>query len=495
MIQITKEQKEIINCEVLPGETLKIMAFAGTGKTTTLVEYTRKRPGIRFLYIAFNKSVQLEASRKFPGNVTARTTHSLAFRAKGFKYKDRLVKGFRANQVMAALGLEKYEEAKFTMDTLYNYLVSSDPKVTFHHIPPMARGFYKKNKSPMPDLVDRANCLGRLMCDGSDKTIGMLHDGYLKLYQLSSPVLSYDCILLDEAQDINPVTAAIVFAQARTDQNPTPCSIILVGDGHQQIYSFRGAKDTLKTFPAARTNYLTQSFRFDNNIARVANMVLGAFKKEDKKIVGTKVNRPKKIPWDPGFHTIIARTNATLFDKAVQLYKNHKIGFVGGVGNYRLNILKDVYYLYKDNPSRINDPYIKSFGSFQGLKSYARTVEDFELSSLCKIIEKYSFKIPSHVDRIMEQAVDETKARVLLTTAHKSKGLEWSNVLLMDDFHPLVKEENIIDPAGVDPDEFNLIYVAMTRAMINLRFDKKSDIPSFIRLSLGQSKRPRKPVP
>jgi F-box protein 18 (helicase) len=484
MIQITNEQKEIINCDLLPGKILKIMAFAGTGKTTTLVEYTKTRPGLRFLYIAFNKSVQLEAAQKFPGNVTARTTHSLAFRTKGYKYKDRLVKGFRANQVMAALGLEKYEEARFTMDTLYNYLVSADPKVSLHHIPPMARGFYKKNKIPMPDLVDHANCLGRLMCNGSDKNIGMLHDGYLKLYQLSNPVLSYDCILLDEAQDINPVTTAIVFAQARQDQNPNPCSIILVGDGHQQIYSFRGAKDTLKTFPAARTNYLTQSFRFDNNIARVANMVLGTFKKEEKKIVGIKVNRPKKIPWDPEHHTIIARTNATLFDKAVQLYKNHKIGFVGGVGSYRLNILKDVYYLYKDDFPRINEPYVKSFGSFQGLKSYARTVEDFELSSLCKMVEKYTYKIPGHVDRIMAQAVDETDAGILLTTAHKSKGLEWSNVLLMDDFHPLVKEENIIDPGGVDPDEFNLIYVAMTRAMINLRFDKESDIPSFIRLSL-----------
>ncbi|MCK5835839.1 MAG: ATP-dependent helicase [Desulfobacula sp.] len=491
MIQITQEQKKIIDCEVLPGEILKIMAFAGTGKTTTLVEYTKKRPRMRFLYIAFNKSVQLEAARKFPGNVTARTTHSLAFRAKGFSYKDRLVKGFRANQVMTALGLKEYEKARFTMDTLYNYLVSSDPKVSFHHIPPMARGFYKKNKLPLPDLVESANCLGRLMCKGSDKNIGMLHDGYLKLYQLSNPVLSFDCILLDEAQDINPVTAAIVFAQARPDQNPDPCSIILVGDGHQQIYSFRGAKDTLKTFPAARTNYLTQSFRFDNNIARVANMILGAFKKEDKKIVGTQVNRPRKIPWDPESHTIIARTNATLFDKAVQLYKDHTIGFVGGVGSYRLNILKDVYYLYKDNSSRIKDPYIKSFGSFQELKSYARTVEDFELSSLCKIIEKYGFKIPGHVDRIMEQAVHETDAKILLTTAHKSKGLEWSNVLLMDDFQPLVKEEKIIDPAGVDPDEFNLIYVAMTRAMINLRFDKESDIPCFIRLSLKQGKKTR----
>ncbi|MBA3012908.1 MAG: AAA family ATPase [Proteobacteria bacterium] len=480
MIQITQEQKKIVGHDLLPGEILKIMAFAGTGKTTTLVEYTKKRPHLRFLYIAFNKSVQVEAAQKFPGNVTARTTHSLAFQAKGFKYRDRLVKGFRASQVLAALKLDKYEDAKYTMDTLHNYLASADPKISSAHIPAMARGFYKKNKRSMPALVDHANYLGRKMCDGSCDGIGMIHDGYLKLYQLSNPRLPYDCILLDEAQDITPVTASLVFAQARPLGTRNPAAIILVGDGHQQIYGFRGAKDTLKSFSAARTLHLTQSFRFDNNVARVANMVLETFKQESRRIRGTPVL--VKPPWDPEHHTIIARTNATLFDRAVRLYKGHRIGFVGGAGSYRLDILKDVYSLYKEDHAGIRDPYIKSFAGFGSLKSYARTVEDFELSSVCKMVEKYTGSIPTHVDNIMARAEEQDTAGILLTTAHKSKGLEWANVLLMADFHPLMKEGKPMDPEGVDPDEFNLIYVAMTRAMVNLRFDRESDIPEFIRV-------------
>ncbi|MEE4362285.1 MAG: hypothetical protein V2J08_00005, partial [Desulfotignum sp.] len=102
MIHPTSEQQQIIDTDPLPGMILKILAFAGTGKTTTLVSYAAKRPGLRFLYIAFNKSVQQEAARKFPPNVVARTAHSLAFRAKGILHKDRLVQRFRANQVMAA---------------------------------------------------------------------------------------------------------------------------------------------------------------------------------------------------------------------------------------------------------------------------------------------------------------------------------------------------------------------------------------------------------
>ncbi|MBU3953397.1 MAG: ATP-binding domain-containing protein, partial [Proteobacteria bacterium] len=87
-----------------------------------------------------------------------------------------------------------------------------------------------------------------------------------------------------------------------------------------------------------------------------------------------------------------------------------------------------------------------------------------------------------HVDNIMARAEEQDTAGILLTTAHKSKGLEWANVLLMADFHPLMKEGKPMDPEGVDPDEFNLIYVAMTRAMVNLRFDRESDIPEFIRV-------------
>ena len=481
MILPTPEQQQIIDTDPVPGQILKILAFAGTGKTTTLVAYARKRPKLRFLYLAFNKSVQQEAARKFPANVMARTAHSLGFRVKGIAHKNRLVQRFRANQVMDALNLDDYETARFTMETLHQYLVSADPVVGFSHVPASARGHYKRQKQKMPDLVSHANLLGRLMCTGDHPDIGMLHDGYLKLYQLSGPALNFDCILLDEAQDINPVVSAIVLSQIKSDRSEKKPAIIVVGDNHQQIYSFRGAKDTLKTLAAHQTCYLTQSFRFDNNIAKAANMVLSVFKKETRQLRGT-ANPSKKPPWDPDRHTIIARTNAVLFDRAVQLYKTHDIGFAGGIQGYRLDLLTSVSFLYDKAKSRVQDPFIKGFSSFIDLKSYAAAVEDLELSSVCAVVEKYGPVLRSHVERIKQTARPPEKAGILLTTAHKAKGLEWDNVLIMDDFVSLVKDGRLIDTAGVDPDEFNLIYVAMTRARVHLRFHKNSSIPLFIRI-------------
>jgi F-box protein 18 (helicase) len=481
MFRPTEEQRAIIACDLAPGETLKIMAFAGTGKTSTLVAYTQARPGTRFLYVAFNKSVQLEAAARFPSNVVARTSHALAFRTHGHLHKDRLVPGFRANTVMQALGLKRYEDARFAIETLANYLISAAPKVARWHVPHQAHAFYKQHKSAPPDFVDLANRLGRRMCDKTDAHIGMLHDGYLKLYQLSNPALDFDCILLDEAQDINPVTAAIVLAQAQSGRRRRPASIILVGDSHQQIYSFRGARDTLRKIKTTRTMYLTRSFRFDNNIARAANMVLSTFKGETRPIMGTARDKHKP-KWDPECCTVIARTNATVFDKAVQLIKTHTLGFVGGVRSYRLGSLKDVYYLQTARRAQIGDAYIRGFTDFSNLKAYATAVEDIELLGICKVVEKYRGRLPNLVDTLTAGAVDPKDAQVTLTTAHKSKGLQWGNVLLMGDFLDVVEDDHLIDPSGIDPDEFNLIYVAMTRTVFNLRFDKESTLPAFIKL-------------
>jgi hypothetical protein len=51
---LTKEQKEIVTYSKT-GKDLKVMAFAGTGKTSTLREIANALPEKRGLYLAFNK--------------------------------------------------------------------------------------------------------------------------------------------------------------------------------------------------------------------------------------------------------------------------------------------------------------------------------------------------------------------------------------------------------------------------------------------------------
>lgn len=47
-----------------------------------------------------------------------------------------------------------------------------------------------------------------------DDEVGITHDGYLKVYQLSKPsITDFDCLLIDEAQDCTP---GIVSTRSRT---------------------------------------------------------------------------------------------------------------------------------------------------------------------------------------------------------------------------------------------------------------------------------------
>ena len=47
-------------------DLIKIVAFAGTGKTTTLVRLTENHPNLRFLVVVYNKSVRIKAEEQFP---------------------------------------------------------------------------------------------------------------------------------------------------------------------------------------------------------------------------------------------------------------------------------------------------------------------------------------------------------------------------------------------------------------------------------------------
>ena len=66
---------------------------------------------------------------------------------------------------------------------------------------------------------------------------------------------------------------------------------------------------------------------------------------------------------------------------------------------------------------------------------------------------------------------DEKQADYVFSTAHKSKGLEWKTVILLDDF---VEIPGVLtnERLQIGEDEKNLLYVAITRAKNNLVISK-----------------------
>nr|WP_107486742.1 UvrD-helicase domain-containing protein [Streptomyces sp. TLI_235] len=67
--------------------------------------------------------------------------------------------------------------------------------------------------------------------DPDGRAIRFEHDRHLKMWQLTNPRLPGDYVLLDEAQDTNPVLESVVHTQ----RGHAP--LVLVGDSAQQIYA------------------------------------------------------------------------------------------------------------------------------------------------------------------------------------------------------------------------------------------------------------------
>ena len=440
MFHPTEEQQSVVESQE---KQLKVNAFAGTGKTSTLVAYTKARPSQPILYVAFNKSVQDSAARKFPRNVTCKTGHALAYRFCGASYRHKLKPNIKP-KLIAPLLNSSFKEASYAIKTLQNYLYSIDLELQPKHVDESVIG----DKTLASHAFFNAERLWKLMCNLDDNTAPMIHDGYLKLFHLSKPDLSsFGTILFDEAQDANPVMADIILNQRST--------LVLMGDKHQSIYGWRGARNVMEAMPGFSEMYLSQSFRFGQKVADVANLILG-FKNETVALIGLKAVQSDLRRIDTRVqHTVLARTNASLFDHAVEnLTDTISLFFVGG---FHSNKIISAHNLKFGGP--IYDSEVRSFSAFQEMSEYAKDVGDPELEALCKLVEKYGRDLPQLVQWVSGHITPEQDdARIILSTAHRAKGLEFKQVLLKNDFlNPLTKD--------INPEEINLLYVAATRAV------------------------------
>jgi hypothetical protein len=476
----TKEQQAVVDSK---SNRICVQAYAGTGKTATFVARANAHQE-RTIYLAFNKSVEQEAKQRFPSNVLAKTTHALAYAA---------IIGGSGKYTLGKLSIFKtakmyrldFYMASLVHKTIENFCNSADFDMTREHVAQDTIGRYEHDITEV--VLDFAKKVWAIVLDGKNPDFPMPHSGYLKIYQLSEPVLHYGTIMLDEAQDTNPVTQDIVLRQAAHGAR-----ILLAGDPYQQIYCWRGAVDALQKVKAD-PYYLTQSFRFGPEIASVANVILGTFFGETRSLEGLGQsgdilggNAALTPPT-----TYLSRTNAHLFSQACVMAGRLKIYTPSGVyGSLPLfDDVMNVYNLWKGNKSEIRDPELKHFEDYWELLEFVKTGNaDPNYNVAAAVVEKYQAGVPVQIENIRRSLVPTPEqAQVTLITAHRAKGLEWDNVVLCNDFCPLFDEETgklkDIGPnrkTHVPADEVNLLYVAATRAKRNLK--PNADLEQLIKI-------------
>lgn len=459
--QLTPTAEQLNALELfLGGGSLAIQAGAGTGKTSTL-RLLAESTKLHGQYIAFNKAIVVEAGSKMPGTVACNTAHSLAFREVGRKYAHRLQGGrMRSSDLARRLGLSDLwvtrqdQERKrlsapylagLTMRTVTRFCQSADlvpdalkhaPYIDGIDVPP---GAWENN-----EYVRRAiqPAVQRAWKDLQEEhgTLPYRHDHYLKQWQLSGPRIGADFILFDEAQDANPVMTAIVSAQKHAQ-------LVWVGDSQQQIYSFTGAVNALAEVPADQQAFLTQSFRFGPAIADMANRCLEKLDAE-LRITGTPAISSVVCDFDDP-DVVLTRTNATAVQTVLGgLQEGKRVHLVGGAKEI-VSFAKAAETLMQGG--RTDHPELACFDSWSEVRDYVEQDEQGgELRLLVKLVD--DFTVPVILDAL-DSVTPEANADLIVSTAHKSKGREWSAVKLAGDFAP--------EPAD---EELRLLYVAVTRA-------------------------------
>lgn len=414
----TPEQTAIIGWS---GHRLVFTALAGPGKTSTLLRFAQASSNCTMLYLACNRAVRDEAEGKFPFIVECRPL------------------------------------ARTSITTFNGLFCNGDSELGLQH-------FLDKD-SRCGLSPDKILVLAQLLwCESARQGATSLvsHDVYLNLYQLSRPDLfkRWKTLMFNEEQGVSAVTQSLVLAQC--------CDVVLVDDGHQQIYQFSGEENVLDApeLVDAVQLYLNHSFRFDPTVTQVVNMLLSR-QEETIQLVGEERNAkvmtctPDDVKGQPV--AILSQTVAGVIGAALDASLAGKtVYWVGGIAGYKTEELEDLYWFSADMTERMQSPRLaREYRNFEEFESVARATRDVEMNQGLRLLEQY-FPLPQKLQVMREHAVtDESQAQVIVSTAHRSKGLEWPVVILNEDF------ADITDPLMAESertDETNLLYVAVTRA-------------------------------
>jgi len=467
---LTPEQEDHINKIVNSNSDFAIQAPPGSGKTFLLLALARKMSGYG-LSISFNKLLAIEASQKFCRSVTCKTGHALAYGSLGYKYKKKLRKltGKHLAETENIGDWQLYNspanKGYLILTAIRKYCYSSDRFISKKHLPKLPILDETNIEVIQEDLIDYSTKIFDKMID-INNNLPITHDVYLKIWALTNPIIKKDYIFFDEYQDSNPVISQVIKSQ--------DCQKIFVGDKFQQIYSWRGAINSLQNEDLNTLN-ITKSFRFGEAIADMVNKIIINYYPYNfkytpfhgNKEINSTVSYVSKVP-----KCIICRTNKGVIAETIKMLNNrHNIYILGGT--QALTYLINSIHQIKTHGSS-KHPELFLFNSYIELKEYANSPMGGDLKTVLKLIDGYSReKLLAILSATTKNA---SSADITITTAHKAKGLEWSTVRLADDFKYPAKN-NL-----PSTEETNILYVAASRALHYLDLsDCKACNPGMLR--------------
>lgn len=484
---------------------LVVEAAAGSGKSTTLVKCLDFIPeGNKVLLTAFNTDIvnELKKKTKERENVEVRTLHGLGllFIKKNlpqesaipepFKYDSYIKNNLRELSSINTYTLRGREYFRY-MDNIKKYVDFG----RFYLCQTVKDLDFIENRYGIDTIADEKEVALQVMEWGKSalETIDYTDMVWLPNVLFLKPLgLLFDFIMVDECQDMNKAERELVLKCFKMGTR-----MMSVGDSFQCLYSFAGSDpesfNILKSIPNTKCLPLSISYRCGKNIVDFAKKIVPTIEAADNAVDG-KIVKNATLDMVKDGDMILCRNNAPLVQIYNEFLKLGKKAFIRGkdIGNNLKAIVKSTKQeelnvdckkdgvfvrLYDDlfvsrnklmdrfgidAETAINSPQIQNkLDMIRALEILAENINTSE-----EIINK--------IDEIFPKK--DKKDGISLSTIHKAKGLEANNVFIAC--------ESLMPSKAAKKDweirqEYNLMYVAYTRAKNILGFIDEKDFEKF----------------
>lgn len=497
-------------------------AVAGAGKTTTIMHGIEKMRGTVWFGV-YNKKMADEIKEKLAGNkslakraqfkaqeqVTASTFHSLGSSlVKSMTFPNKAdVDDKKVQRIVDSIILEKEGVSQEPRDDLRELagpivkLVSMAKNRGFVPADRVRGGLtnwddvkawhamadhFDIGDTLEFDQIDTAIAFARTVLRRSTSDLATIDFDdmvYLPLARKLSlkPWHRFNWVLIDEAQDTNPTRRALAELVLAPGGR-----LVAVGDPNQAIYGFTGAdNDSLEQIRDAFNAVelpLTTTYRCPKNVVAHARNWVSHIEAHESNADGQVLQMPYAEFIDElphlerasfGETAILCRYNKYLVGlcfKMIRMGLPAKIeGRAIGDGLVKLATRWKSAKTVNGLETKLKDYEAREIAKAQARDNEAKVdrIVD-EVATLMTIIERVRGngldRVTDVVDAIEEIFADNVAGSGLITlcSAHKSKGLEWNTVYILD--REALMPSKRAKKEWEIAQEQNLIYVAVTRA-------------------------------
>lgn len=505
MIKATPEQTAIVEAGRDAQDSIMIEAMAGCAKTTTLTLLAQALPVRPSLALAFGVDVKTELERRFPKHFNVKTMNGLGHVAWGRVIGKRF--GIEDRKIGNLLKLFVQKEGLRTdSDDFVNVIQLVRRARTEGLVPAQfaangVQGIFDDTDASWEHLADSLyiDINETLIWAARQVLLDSIHQAYQGVIDFDDQIYmsalfggvfpKYPNVAVDEGQDLSPLNH-IQVQRCAIDR------LFVCGDPRQAIYAFRGAdSSSMGSMRRMRSSWLdrTLSVTFRCPKAVVARQqehapgFTAAAEAPDGEVSRwDRIWSAKDIQALPGKIAILCRNNAPIMGCALRLIRSGVGCTVLGreVGKSLITLTRklasDDFLPIAEVSRRLAEWKERevSLARANDKEERVAIIQD-KAECLNAVMSNSAAATAGALRDILVRLFSDNSVRVVLSTGHKAKGLEWDSVVHLDPWRIPSKfaKEALKDGNPVPHEQdMNLRYVIETRSKSHLILARFEDM-------------------